>query len=72
MASTTAVKKPQKVETDISAGRLRQWSENIANRTVRMSCTAAWEVGMILMSSIEYEPVALSQRVKGWTLPEGC
>jgi hypothetical protein len=72
MASTTEVKKPQKVETDMSAGRLRQWSEKMAKRTVRTSCTAACEVGMMLISSMEYFPVALSQRVKGWTLPEGC
>jgi hypothetical protein len=66
------VKNPQKVETDIRAGRLRQWSEKIANKTVRTSCTAACEVGMMFMSSMEYFPVALSQRVKGWMLPEGC
>lgn len=66
------MKKPQKVETDIKAGRLRQWSERMAERTVRTSCTAAWEVGMTFMSSMEYFPVALSQRVKGWTLEEGC
>lgn len=71
-ASTTAVKKPQKVDTDISAGRLRQWSEKMAKRTVRTSWTAACEVGMTLMSSIEYFPVAFSQRVNGWTEPEGC
>jgi hypothetical protein len=71
-ASTTAVKKPQKVETDIRAGRLRQWSEKMAKRTVRTSWTAACEVGMTFISSMEYFPVALSQRVKGWTEPEGC
>lgn len=71
-ASTTAVKKPQKVDTDISAGRLRQWSEKMAKRTVRTSWTAACEVGMTLISSIEYFPVAFSQRVNGWTEPEGC
>ena len=72
IASTTAVKNPQKVETDISAGRLRQWSEKTAKRSVRTSWTAACEVGMTLMSSMEYFPVALSQRVKGWTEPDGC
>lgn len=72
MASTRDVKKPQNVETDMSAGRLRQWSEKMAKRTVSTSWTAAWEVGMMLISSMEYLPVALSQSVKGWMLPDGC
>jgi hypothetical protein len=72
IASTMDVKNPQKVETDIRAGRLRQWSEKMAKRTVRTSCTAACEVGMMFISSMEYFPVTLSQRVKGWMLPEGC
>ena len=59
------VTKPQKVETDMSAGRLRQWSEKIAKRTVRTSWTADCEVGMMLISSTEYLPVDLSQRLKG-------
>jgi hypothetical protein len=71
-ASTTDVKNPQKVDTDIRAGRLRQWSEKTAKRTVRTSWTAACEVGITFISSMEYLPVALSQRVKGWTEPEGC
>lgn len=54
------------------AGRLRQWSEKMAKRTVRTSWTADWEVGMTLMSSMEYLPVSFSQSVKGCTLPEGC
>ena len=66
------VTKPQNVDTDMRAGRLRQWSEKMAKRTVRTSWTADCEVGMMLISSTEYLPVALSQRVKGWTLPEGC
>lgn len=72
MASTRDVKKPQNVETDMRAGRLRQWSEKMAKRTVRTSWTAAWEVGMMLISSMEYLPVSLSHSVKGWMLPEGC
>jgi hypothetical protein len=66
------VKKPQKVETDIRAGRFRQWSEKTAKRSVRTSWTADCEVGMTLMSSMEYLPVDFSQRVKGWMEPEGC
>lgn len=46
-------KNPMTVETDMRAGRLRQWSERMAKRTVMRSWVPFCAVGIAFMSSME-------------------